>query len=361
MKNKYIIVFLVFFFIVSIVSIYSSTFLLSNDFSDIYLKQIIWYVISFIVIFILYKQKKEFFYKYDKLLYIIGIISLILVLIFGNSINGTKGWFNIFGISIEPSEFMKIFLIIILSNTLNKESIKDRSFKHELKVISKCFILTLIPSILTFLEPDTGSLIIYIIILVTMLFIYGIRYKWYVITSIILFIILFILGYIYLYKQDTFINIFGTKLLYRIDRITLWKNSDGMQLNNALAASGSTPIEGYGIGKTPIYFPEPNTDFIGSIIFSNFGPIISIIYITITMAFNIVLLKICLNHKKRNKYLISGLLSILIYSEVENIGMNLGLLPITGITLPFISYGGSSLLTYMSLTGLILNINKQKN
>jgi len=359
MKNRNLILFIVIFFIVSILSIYSSTFILSSDYSNIHIKQIIWYIISFILIFILYKRPKGFFYKYDKLLYIFGIILLILVLLFGTRINGSKGWFNILNISIQPSEFMKIFLIIKLSNTLSLNNPKNRSFKSELIIIGKCIILTLIPFILTFLEPDTGNSIMYLIILVTMLFVYGIRYRWYFISIILLLGLLAITYYLYINKQDTFISIFGTDIFYRIDRILSWKNNESMQLKNALASSGSSPILGYGIGKTPIYFPEAETDFIVSIILGNLGPIISIILVIIMLLFDIYLIKLCLRHKKRNKYLISGVISILIFSQIQNIGMNLGLFPITGITLPFISYGGSSLLTYMILIGLIININKK--
>ena len=359
MKNRHLIIFILFFFITSILSIYSSTFLLNKVYSNIYIKQIIWYIISFIFIFIIYKKKKGFFYKYDKLLYLIGNILLILVLFFGTEINGSKAWFNIFGISIQPSEFMKVFLIIILSTTLSKEKIKERTFKHELKVIIKCFILTLIPSILTFLEPDTGNIIIYFIILIAMLFVYGIRYRWYLISIIIITIFLVLFFYLYNYKQDIFINIFGTNLFYRIDRLIMWKNNESEQLRNALSATGSTSLTGYGIGKTPIYFPECETDFIASIIFSNFGIIFSIFFTLVLLIFDILLLRLCLNNKKRYKYLFVGITSIIIYGQVQNLGMNLGLFPITGITLPFISYGGSSLITYMILMGLVFNINKK--
>lgn len=359
MKNRNLILFIVIFFIVSIISIYSSTFILSNEYNNIHIKQIIWYIISFIMIFILYKRPKGFFYKYDKLLYIFGILLLILVLFFGTNINGSKGWFNILNISIQPSEFMKIFLIIKLSKTLSLNNPKNMSFKGELKIIGKCIILTLIPFILTFLEPDTGNSIMYLIILITMLFIYGIKYRWYVISIILIIVLLGVTYYLYINKQDTLIKIFGTNIFYRIDRILSWKNNDSMQLQNALASSGSSPILGYGIGKTPIYFPEAETDFIASIILGNLGPIISIILVIIIFIFDVYLIKLCLKHKKRNKYLISGVISILIFSQIQNIGMNLGLFPITGITLPFISYGGSSLLTYMILIGLIININKK--
>ena len=358
MRNKHLFIFLVFYFIVSIISIYSSTFLLNKSYSNIYIKQIIWYIISYIIIYIIYKKKKGFFFKYDKLLYIIGNILLILVLFFGTEINGSKAWFNIFGISIQPSEFMKIFLIIILANTLSKYNAKERSFKRELIIICKCILITLIPSILTFLEPDTGNIIIYLIILISMLFVYGIRYRWYIISIIIIFIFLLLFFYLYNFKQDTFINIFGTNFFYRIDRLIMWKNNDSIQLKNALSATGSTSLTGYGIGKTPIYFPECETDFIVSIIFSNFGIIFSIIFIIVLLIFDILLLRLCLKYKKRYKYLLVGITSIIIYGQIQNLGMNLGLFPITGITLPFISYGGSSLISYMTLMGLVFNVNK---
>lgn len=358
MRNRHLLIFIIFFFITSILSIYSSTFLLNKSYSNIYIKQIIWYIISFILIYFIYKKKKGFFFKYDKLLYIIGNILLILVLIFGTKINGSKAWFNIINISIQPSEFMKIFLIIILSTTLSKYNVKERSFKREILIIGKCILLTLIPSILTFLEPDTGNIIIYFIILITMLFVYGIRYRWYIISILIIFILILLFFYLYKYKQDVFINIFGTKLFYRIDRLIMWKNNDSMQLTNALAATGSTSLTGYGLGKTPIYFPEAETDFIISVAFSSFGIIFSIIFPITLLIFDILLLKLCLINKKRYKYLLVGITSIIIFQQVQNLGMNLGLFPITGITLPFISYGGSSLISYMILIGIIFNINK---
>lgn len=359
MKNNNLIKYLVIFCIVSILSIYSSTFILSINYKTIWIKQIIWYLISFLLLFLIYKKKKGFFYKYGTILYIIGNILLILVLFIGTNTNGSNAWINIFGLSFQPSEFIKIPLVIVLANILSNEDEKDRSLKHETMVIIKSSLITLIPFILTFLEPDTGNAIIYIIILITMLFIYKIRYRWFIISFLLLSLFLGIFLYLYFIKQDLFINIFGTNFFYRMDRLLQWKNNEGMQLNNALTSSGSASLVGYGIGKTPIYFPEAQTDFIISIIFSNFGYILSTIFLIITFFFDVLLIKICFRRKRRNRYLISGIISSIIFSQIQNIGMNLGLLPITGITLPFISYGGSSLITYMVMIGLILNINKK--
>ena len=360
MKNIKILIFIIFFSIISIISIYSSTFILSSNYKYIHIKQGIWYLIGFVIIFALYKSKKEFFYKYNMPLYIITNLLLLLVLFFGTETNGAKAWFNISGIgAIQPSEFMKVVLIIVLSKELDSYSKLEKTFKNELKIIIKCLILVLIPSILTFLEPDTGNVIIYFVLLIVMLFVFGIRYRWFIITLIISSALIGAFLYIYFKQKDLFINIFGTNFFYRMDRLLDWKNKEGMQLENALASIGSAPLFGYGIGNTPIYFPEAQTDFISSIIISNFGYIFSVVFILITALFDVLLIIIGTKQKELNKYLLSGIIAVIIFQQIQNIGMNIGLLPITGVTLPFISYGGSSLISYMILIGLILNVNKK--
>ena len=361
MKNIKLLICLLLFSIISVISIYSSTFLLSDNYKFIYIKQIIWYLIGFIIIFLLYKRKKEFFYKYDLILYIVGNLLLLLVLFLGTSTNGSKAWFLIPGIgSFQPSEFMKIILIIVLSKQLENHKKLKQTFKNELIIILKCFILTLIPAFLTFLEPDTGNVIIYFVILITMLFVFGIRFRWFVVAFIIIGILLSTFLYIYFYQKTIFISIFGSNFFYRMDRIIDWKNKEGMQLTNALASTGTAYLKGHGIGKLPLYFPESQNDFISSVIFSTFGYIFSVFFILITAVFDILLITIGFKQKDLNKWLISGIISVILFQQIQNIGMNIGLLPITGVTLPFISYGGSSLISYMILIGLIINTNKKK-
>ena len=178
MKNYKLIIYILIFSIISIASIYSSTFILSSNYKYIYLKQIIWYLVGFIILYFLTKIKKNSFYKYSFILYVIFNILLILVLFFGDKINGSKAWFNIPKLgAFQPSEFMKIILIIYLADVLYK----NRK-KNDLILIFKSFIITLIPSILTFLEPDTGNVIIYFIICISLLFISGIKKRWFIIT-----------------------------------------------------------------------------------------------------------------------------------------------------------------------------------
>ena len=239
---------------------------------------------------------------------------------------------------------------------------KNPDCKDEFIFILKTLGILIIPSILTFLEPDTGAVLIYFVIYFSMMFISGIRLRWFIL--LLLIIVGFVGGILFLYycKEDLFIKLFGTSFYYRLERLFNWQEGSGLQLENSMAAIGSAGLFGHGFNKTPIYFPESSTDFIFAVFASNFGLIGIIILLGIIIFFdvNVYLLK----DKKiedTNKFIIAGVLGMLVFQQIQNIGMTLGLLPITGITLPFISYGGSSLLSYMLLIGIILNISSRKN
>lgn len=361
-NNLRIVIPIILFSVISIITIYSSQTMLSSSFNDLYIKQIIWYLIGFILVIFISRKKNQTNDNLINILYIIGNILLILVLFFGTEANGSRCWFTIPGIgSFQPSEFMKIFLILMIAKELEKSCKKNyqRTLRDEVKVIFKCFILTLIPTILTFLEPDTGIVFIYFIILLIMLFIFGIRYRWFFIGIIFMAIVLFAFFYLFFKQQNTFISIFGTDFFYRMDRLLDWSNGAGMQLTNALASSGSAGLFGYGLNNNPIYFPEPQTDFIFSVFTTNFGFIGASILLLLIIYFDYQLIKVGIKSSGKDKYIISGILSMIIFQQIQNIGMNIGLLPITGITLPFISYGGSSLISYMIIIGIVININNK--
>lgn len=355
---------LIIFAILSVITIISAQKLLGASFQDLYLKQIMWYIIGFILAYFIMFIGNNFFLKNYKLLYIIGIISLILVLIFGKEINYAKCWFVIPGIgNVQPSEFMKIILIITLANIINKfhEDYNNPTIKQEFIFLLKILAIVFIPSILTFLQPDTGVVLIYLLITIVMLFISGVRYRWFGILITILLATVGTILLIYFINTDLFIKIFGTDFFLRVDRLLDWSNGSGYQLENGLTAIGSSGLFGLGFGKTPIYFPEPQTDFIFAVFSSNFGLIGSIALIGLIIYFDIKLILIAINSSKNiNKYIISGIIGMLIYQQFQNIGMTLGLMPITGITLPFISYGGSSLLSYMIMVGIIFNISNDE-
>lgn len=359
--DKTLILYVSIFAIISLISIYSASMYLSKTLGNLVLKQAMWYAVGIIFIFIIYKLKISFFIKISPYIYLFNVILLLGLLFVGPVINGSRCWYIIEGIgSFQPSEFMKISLVLIEAYIIDKFSSKEKNAKNEFKLISLIFIVFLIPSILTFLEPDTGAVIIYFIITLLMLFISGIRLRWFIIgISMLIIVVASFLAFFFL-KQDLFIKIFGSDFFYRIDRVINWQNGSGMQLENSLAAIGSSGILGHGFNKTPLYFPEAGTDFIFSVYASNFGLIGSCIFILLVVLFDIHLIKVGMSSKSIYKYIISGILGIFIYQQIQNISMTLGLLPITGITLPFISYGGSSLLSYMILIGFVISIYNEK-
>ena len=145
-----------------------------------------------------------------------------------------------------------------------------------------------------------------------------------------------------------------------MDRIINWHSSTGLQLNNSEIAIGSSGLSGHGFNKTPIYFPEMQTDFIFSVFASNYGFIGSLILIlTIVFFDENLIITVNKTNNEIDKYAIGGIVAVLLFQQLYNISMTIGLLPIMGITLPFISYGGSSLLSYMILLGIIFNVSNE--
>lgn len=357
-----ILVCLIIFALISIVTIGSAETLL-NENNNFVMKQIMWYSIGFIVVFIIMFIGNNFLFKNAWILYILGVISLILVLFFGKTINEARCWFVIKGVgNIQPSEFMKIILIIVLGRMINdfKEKYNNPSIKDEFIFLLKVMFIVGIPSVLTFLEPDTGVVLIYLLITIIMLFISGIRYRWFVILFGIISIIIGSILVIYFTNNDLFIKIFGSSFFLRIDRLLNWSSGSGFQLENGITSIGSGGLLGYGINNTPIYFPEPQTDFIFAVFSNNFGFAGSIGLIGLITFFDIKLVKLAVESPTNiNKYVISGIIGMLLYQQFQNIGMTIGIMPITGITFPFISYGGSSLLSYMIMIGIIFNISSE--
>ena len=351
--------------IISIIAISSALTYTSSSLGNLAIKQAIWYLIGWVLVIILIRLKNEYLYQHTWILYIVGVILLLLLLFFGTPINNSRCWFIIPGIgSIQPSEFMKIFIMLSLATMIHnfRSDYDNPTLTDEFIFIVKTFIIVLIPSILTFLQPDTGAVLIYLIIYFSMMFVSGIKIRWFVGAGIIIVLLICTILGLYFFKEDIFIQIFGASIYYRLERIFNWSQGSGLQLENALAAIGSAGLFGHGFNNTPIYFPESSTDFIFAVFASNFGlvGIVILISIIIYLDVNIILLA----RKKiedTNKYIIAGILGMLIFQQIQNIGMTIGLFPITGITLPFVSYGGSSLLSYMLIVGILLNISVKKN
>lgn len=367
MKNKInfrIVVPIVLLSIISIISIYCASIYTSASMGNLALKQAIWYIVGVVLVILILRVKNDFIFQQTWILYLIGNIVLLGLLLFGQPINNSKCWIVFPGIgSVQPSEFMKIILMLVLATMIHnfRSDYKNPTAKEEFIFLIKSFIVVLIPSILTFLEPDTGCVFMYLIIYVAMIFASGIRLRWFIGAFSLGLLLLGGILWLYFYKEKIFISIFGSSIYYRLERIFDWKSGSGLQLENALAAIGSAGLFGHGFNSTPIYFPEASTDFIFAVYASNFGFIGVVVLLAIILYLDINI--IILARRKTtdtNQYMISGILGMLLFQQIQNIGMTVGLLPITGITLPFVSYGGSSLLSYMVIVGLLLNVSNEK-
>lgn len=361
--DKFILIPMFLFVIISLLTIHSSQKLLPSFMNNLYIKQLLWYVLGFIIAYFIMFIGNNYIYRNIWFIYIIGVLSLLGLLLFAEPINDARCWFTIPGIgTIQPSEFMKIILIITLAKMVNKfnDDFANPTVKEEFIFLLKIATIVFIPSILTFLQPDTGVVLIYLIITIVMLFISGIRYRWFAILFGSLAILIGFVLLVYFINTDMFINLFGTNFFLRVDRLLDWSSKTGYQLENGLSAIGAGGFFGNGLGNTPIYFPEPQTDFIFAVYANNFGFIGSIFLIGLIIFFDTYLISVAINTNKNiNKYIIAGIVGMLLYQQIQNIGMTFGLLPITGITLPFISYGGSSLLSYMLMAGIIFNISNE--
>ncbi len=361
--DKLILIPLFLFVIISVITIYSSQKLLPSYMNNLYIRQIMWYIIGFAITYFIMFVGNDYIYRHAWFIYTLGVLSLIGLLLFATPINDAKCWFSIPGVgTIQPSEFVKITIIIVLAKMINNfnEKYNNPTIKEEFVFLLKVGIIVFIPSILTFLQPDTGVVIIYLIITIAMLFVSGIRYRWFLILFSCLFLIVAIILIVFSINTNLFITLFGTDFFLRVDRLLDWSSKTGYQLENGLNAIGAGGLFGYGFANTPIYFPEPQTDFIFAVYASNFGFIGSLVLIAIILFFDIYLISVAINNNKNiNKYVIAGIVGMLVYQQIQNIGMTFGLLPITGITLPFISYGGSSLLSYMVIVGVIFNISNE--
>lgn len=272
--DRGILIALILFAFISIITIFSAQNLLSSYMQDLALRQLVWYLIGFALAYFIMFIGNDYIYRNIWFLYGFGVIMLIGLLLFAPTINDAKCWFSIPGIgTIQPSEFMKIILIITLGTMIHNfnTNYSSPTVKEEFIFLLKVMLVVAIPSILTFLQPDTGVVLIYLLITGVMLFISGIRYRWFAIAFGIVGFFIGSVLFIYFFNTDLFIQVFGTSFFLRVDRLLDWSNKSGFQLENGMSAIGSGGLLGNGYGKTPIYFPEPQTDFIFAVYASNFG------------------------------------------------------------------------------------------
>ncbi len=311
------------------------------------------FLLGLLCIFIISKLDINILYKKANLILLICFILLVLVLIpgIGSIRNGSRSWFGIGSLGIQPSEFAKLGLIIYVAKYLanNRKIIKDvkKGVLPILLVIGVFFVLIM-------LEPDFGTAMVIVLTLVVMIFISGVKLSFFI--KVGLLGLLGIVGLIIIAP-------------YRIERIVSFLNpwvdplGSGYQIIQSLYAIGPGGLLGQGFlnsHQKQFYLPEPQTDFIFSIISEEFG-FLGILIVTSFIAFIFYrIIKIALKENNLfKKYLAFGLGFGIIIQSLLNIAVVIGLIPVTGVTLPFLSYGGSSLLISMISIGIILNISKK--
>ncbi|WLR52080.1 FtsW/RodA/SpoVE family cell cycle protein [Bacillus tianshenii] len=333
------------------------------------IKQIVWYVVGSFIIAAMTFFDTDQYKKLTWYLYGFGNFLLFVLIIAPYSIapirNGQKSWFEIPGVgSVQPSEFMKIFLVLALSKVISDHHKRyiSKSLQSDLLLLGKVGLTTGLPLLLIMQQPDLGTSLVFIAILTGMLIVSGITWK----------LLVPIYGIIAAFGISVFLlvlkapqllqNILGVQT-YQLGRIYAWldphnyQTSNGYHLIKSLRAIGSGMLTGKGVGDRQVYIPESHTDFIFSVIGEEFGFIGASFVVSLFFMLIYHLIKISLaTNQEFNVYICTGIISMLAFHVFQNVGMTIQLVPITGIPLPFISYGGSSLMANMLAMGIIFSI-----
>ena len=332
------------------------------------IRQILYYVLGGLIACLIMLVSPKKLMKYTYLLYFLLCAALFILIIIPETpitpiINGAKSWYKLGPISVQPSEFMKIILILALAKLVSRHNqfTFNKSLETDFKLLLKIAGISIIPMGLILLQNDLGTMLVLCAIIVGVIVVSGISWKILapvfiagivLASSIILSII---------YKPSLIENSFGIKT-YQLGRINSWldpytySSGDGYHLTESLKAIGSGQLFGKGFNHGEVYIPENHTDFIFSVIGEEFGFIGSVILILVFLAFIFHLVRLATKFELPfSKLFIIGYATLVLFHVLQNIGMTIQLLPITGIPLPFISYGGSSLWSLMCGIGVILS------
>lgn len=312
----------------------------------------LFFVVGLVLMNVISKIDYQIYYKKSKILLLGCVLLLVLVLIpgIGTVRNGSRSWFGIGSFGIQPSEFTKLALIIFTSKYLvkNERSISD--IKHGVLPILS---LTLLIFGLIMLQPDFGTGMILVMTIIGLLFVGGVDFSFF-----------FKIGAVGVAGIVGLIVAAPYRLKRILSFLDPWSDplGSGFQIIQSLYAIGPGGLLGYGFGNSRqkhFYLPEPQTDFIFSIISEEFGFLGVIIISTLFITIIYQGFKIARNSNDLfGKYLAFGITFGLAFQTVLNLSVVVGLIPVTGVTLPFVSYGGSSLLITMISIGILLNISR---
>ena len=337
--------------VIGCVALYSTT--QSDNFGDLK-KQLIWIGISLFIMIAVTFIDYRILVKISPILYGLSIILLIVVL-FTKSINGASSWFNIGAFSLQPAEFAKVAVILFLAYVVTRVQVTGKEEINRIIKLLTIISVVALPVVLIILQPDFGTAAAYIVALIMVLFVAGIDKKYIIIASILL-----VIGIPLIYQF-----ILPDHAKSRID-VFLNPESDpkgsGYNIIQSKLAIGAGELTGMGLlngNQTQLGYLSPKTtDFIFSAIGEEMGFIVAG---TVIIAYVFLITKSLYIAKTARDdsgaYIAAGISGVLLFHMTENIGMTMGLLPITGVPLLFVSYGGSSLVTSFICIGLLLNIS----
>lgn len=311
-------------------------------------KQITFAIIGLVIFFVVAVIDFHYFYTYSNYIYLLSFVLLLAVLIFGQTINGTKGWFGFFGLGLQPVEFAKLALIIFLARYFSKAAVASRPLKH--LVVSGAFTFLLIACIM--MQPDLGSAALLFITWVLFLIAVNIPKK-YLFTIAGVLIVLFGIAWQFVFKD------------YQRERLLTYvkpsASSTNYNVKQAIIAVGAGGLSGRGLGfgsQSQLKFlPEASTDFMFAVVAEELG----FIGVIVVIGCFVLLFWRYVSSLSRSRNYFGSLIVIggtgLIFIEMFiNIGMNMGILPVVGIPLPFVSYGGSALLAHAALAGIMHSV-----
>ena len=337
------------FILGSFFSFSSTSFLaderLSKEYYFFFQKHFLYASISFSIMIFISALNTNLVNKSLLPIFLIFFIILILVPFVGVEIKGAKRWLNFFSLRFQPIEFIKPFFVLIVAQTIGLKWTRNMNLSYFIS-----FILLSAIVLLLILQPDLGQSILLICTWISLIFVSGVN----ILFLFLLFIFVIFLFLILLYLAPE-------KFSYIITRITSFfdpTKTDNSQSQKAIEAikQGGLKGEGMGEGILKESVPEAHTDYIIAVISEEFGSIVSIFVISIFLFITFRIVKKIIN-SSNNFYKLSlcGLSSLLVFQTFIYVGVNANLLPTTGMTLPFLSYGGSSLLSSGVLAGVILN------
>ena len=326
-------------------------------------KQLIALIVGIVTIIIIQFYDYSLLKEYSDLIYIFTVGVLILLLVIGSEISGGRSWISIGSINFQPSEIAKLVVVIMLANVMSEMKDKLKKFKG----IIKSGLYAFIPFILIILQNDLGTALVILFIYLVMLYVAGGNQKimFLVFGGSFLILVLLLSSHLLFETPLPFIK------EYQLNRLVVFVNPDldpqgaGYNILQSKIALGSGKVFGKGLfagtQNQLNFLPEKHTDFIFSVIGEEFGflGISTVLGLYLLLFWNMI--KIAINARDDfGKLVVTGIIALLFFHVFQNSGMTMGVMPITGIPLPFISYGGSAMLSNMIAIGIIININVRK-